>query len=305
MDFAFNELSEINIRSAEDLDSFYNQILELIKMTNLQNFPSVIFTDDFASKNFNGLGTAYTLIRDSKLQKDEYEHFLSIIVNAPFSYVFQEVNDQFFYDSLEVKGLQYSCIHNVRSISIPGPNWSEYEYLVDKTSINAFTADLTSRQISVEHLGDLSYYGGTWLEAYLPVLSFNNAKTFLENIPQKYPNVILSDNAKSGLAGFNQGKLNQLERSMRIFQDYCNDKWEGPFKRQVLTKLGVAVKDESEQTMSKYGEQRVFLNEVGMKEIIPLHFNISDDFRGNIKPTENNEIFIAYLGPHLSTVKYK
>ncbi|NHI00681.1 hypothetical protein [Oceanimonas sp. MB9] len=305
MDFAFNELSESNIRSPDDLDAFYNQLVKLMRIANLKEFPSVVFTDDFSSKDFNGLGNAYKLMSSSKLERDEYEHFLSIIVNAPFSSSIEIIDDQYLYDSSEVKGFQYSCINSIRSVSIPGSNWDKYNYLVDKLSLDDTSDELITSQINIEHLGSLSNTAGTWLQKYLPRSEFSNAQEFLEIFPSKYPNVLISDEARNSLRGFNMGKLNQLDRAMGIFQIYCDNYWKNSFRRHVITKLGVHIKDESEQTMNRYGDQRLFLNENGEKEIIPLHFNISEDFRGYIKPAEENKIFLAYLGPHLSTVKYK
>ncbi|HCG6971632.1 TPA: hypothetical protein NJ334_002730 [Vibrio parahaemolyticus] len=305
MNFAFNELSEVSIKSCADLDSFYKQIRELEKLADLDDFPSIVFTDDFASKKYNGLGTAYDLLKTSTLEKEELDHFKSIIVNAPFSSSIQSTGEQYTFNSIDTKGMQYSIINKIRSISIPGVAWSQYSYTVNKTSICPTTEKFVTTPINIEHLGDLTNTQGTWLQQYLPATTFTNAQTFLANIPQKYPNVILSDHAKNGLTGFNQGKLNQLERAMSIFQTYCENHWKSTFKRQTITKLGVAVKDESDKTMEKYGNQRNFVNENGQKEIIQLHFNISEDFRGNIKPIDNKKIYIAYLGPHLSTVKFK
>ncbi|MFW9735056.1 hypothetical protein V3H21_02000 [Vibrio parahaemolyticus] len=305
MHFAFNELSDTSISSCTDLDNFYEQIRKLEKVAKLNEFPSIVFTDDFASKNYNGLGTAYDLLKDSSLGKEELDHFKSIIVNAPFSSSIQSDGDQYTFNSVDTKGMQYSVINRVRIISIPGTAWAQYSYTVDKTSICPTSANFITTPVSIEHLGDLNNTQGTWLQQYLPVTTFTNARTFLANIPQKYPKVILSEKAKTGLAGFNQGKLSQLERAMSIFQKYCDEKWKDTFKRQAITRLGVAIKDESSKTMEKYGNQRNFLNENGQKEIIQLHFNISEDFRGNIKPTDDKKIYIAYLGPHLSTVKFK
>ncbi|HHP0465038.1 TPA: hypothetical protein ACRZZI_002640 [Vibrio harveyi] len=305
MDFAFNELSEGCIRSCADLDSFYKQVKELEKLAKLDRFPSIVFTDDFASKQYNGLGTAYDLLKSSALEKEELDHFKSIIVNAPFSSSIQSNGDQYTFNSFDTKGMQYSVINKIRSISIPGTAWAQYSYTIDKTSICPTSENFITTPVNIEHLGDLNNTQGTWLQQYLPVTTFTNARTFLANIPQKYPNVILSEKAQTGLAGFNQGKLSQLERAMSIFQKYCDEKWKDTFKRQTITRLGVAIKDESDQTMQRYGNQRNFVNENGQKEIIQLHFNISEDFRGNIKPTDDKKIYIAYLGPHLSTVKFK
>ncbi|EOX3333845.1 hypothetical protein ACPFTV_000743 [Vibrio cholerae] len=305
MFFAFNELSDTSIRSCADLDRFYEQIRKLEQIARLDKFPSIVFTDDFTSKNYNGLGTTYDLLKDSKLEKDELDHFKSIIVNSPFSSKIQSNEDEYTFNSYETKGFQYSVINNIRSISIPGPCWSKYNYTVVKTSICSTTTNIITSYISFEHLGDLNSIQGTWLQHCLPVTTFTNAREFLANIPQKYPDVILSTNAQNGLTSFNQGKLNQLERAMSIFQQYCKNYWNGTFRMQAITKLGVAIKDETKQTMAKYGNQRIFENENGQNEIIQLHFNISEDFRGNIKPTNNKKIYIAYLGPHLSTVKFK
>ncbi|MCY9805358.1 hypothetical protein OTK51_18195 [Vibrio scophthalmi] len=306
MNFAFNELSETTINSCADLDSFYEQIRDLEKIAALDDFPSIVFTDDFASKNYNGLGTAYDLLKNSRLEKEKLDHFKSIIVNAPFSSSIQSADDQYTYNSIDTKGMQYSVINDVHSISIPGPTWSQYNYTVDKTSICPITINIITSPFNVNHLGDLKNIQGTWLQQYLPITTFTDARSFISNIPQKYPNVILSPHARAGLTGFNKAKLHQLERAMAVFEDYCNNHWGAGFNKAKITRLGIKIKDESSETMNveKYYKQRNFTNENGDIENIPLHFNISEDHRGNIKATSDKKIFIAYLGYHLDTVKY-
>ncbi|MGF1903180.1 hypothetical protein [Aliivibrio sifiae] len=306
MNFSFNELSSHCIKSAQDLDAFYKQIRTYVNLTKRENLPSIIFNDTFASENYNGIGTIYNILKDSSLDEEEKNYLKGLIQNSPFSLAILDDNISIKFNGEIAKGFQYSAIHGLRSISIPSDKWGDYTYSIEQEKIDPVTGDIISKEIEIEHLGNLNNYAGKWLEAFIPLVTYSNANEFLERIPQNYPYVVLSEHAKTALIGFNTGKLKSLERSMKIFNTFCQKHWRGSvFRKHLITELGVTIKGESEQTMDKYGHQRNFKNEHGKKEIIPLHFNISDDHRGNIKPIEGKKIYIAYLGMHLSTVKYK
>lgn len=306
MAFTFNELSSNCIKSVSDIDNLYKKIRRYQELTKLEAFPSVIFNESFASETYNGLGTIYDILKDSSLDRDEQDHLKSLIQNAPFSMTIINSNIDVKFNNETVQGFQYSAIHNIRSISIPSDLWDKYSYSVNKDEFNPTTEKINSEIINIEHLGDLNKYQGEWLEGLIPLTTYTNVNEFIERIPQLYPHVILSENARQGLTGFNLGKLNSLERAMKIFNVFCQKHWKGKFfRKNLISELGVKIKDESDRTMEKYGHQRNFRNENGKKEIIPLHFNISQDYRGNIKATEDKKIYIAYLGHHLSTVTDK
>jgi len=304
MKFSFNELSSKHIKSPKNIEDFYGQIQSFIKLVDLDRAISITFTESFSSQNFNGYGNIHKLINDSNLSEEEKTHIISFIMNAPYSKVSN--GDQYLFNGSEVEGFHYSAVNSCKGISIPGSGWDQHQYTIIQRKLCEITASINDININVLHLGDLGNVTGSWIEPLIPVTTFNNEADFLINIPKKYPNVIISENAKRGLIGFNKGKLNQLERAMDIFQQYCDNHWGDSFNKAKITRLGISIKDESPETMKvdKYYRQRNFINENGNIENMPFHFNISDDHRGNIKATGDKKIFIAYLGYHLDTVRH-
>lgn len=303
MEVAFNELSVNKLTSISSVEFFYEQIEKLIILLELEDPISITFTDDFSYQNFNGLGTIHEIINRCSFNTEQKTHLLSLIMNAPFSNLSED--EEFKYKNFNIKGFHYAAINSCVCISIPDLEWSDFQYSIDNIRYCQQTSNIITTSIDINHIGDLNNISGTWLEKLIPISSFVNASEFIENIPEKYPSVILSQSSIEAISGFNLGKLNQLERIMGIFNGYCLNNWNGNFNKGTITRLGVAIKDESDRTMERYGNQRNFTNEINEKEKMRLHFNISEDYRGYVKPIGDKKLFIAYLGPHLSTVKFK
>ncbi|MCI5222562.1 MAG: hypothetical protein D3924_07815 [Candidatus Electrothrix sp. AR4] len=98
--------------------------------------------------------------------------------------------------------------------------------------------------------------------------------------------------------------IEKFEISVQKLDKYCSDFWkrENVMWNQ-MKDLGLNVRPESEQTMNKYGNQRIFKNENSRNEKFSYHFNMPNAHRAYLKAiTDDKKIFIANIVPHLDTV---
>ncbi|MGI2227745.1 hypothetical protein [Shewanella frigidimarina] len=306
MQLPFNELSLDELERSEGIVLFYRQLEELVKILDLKSLPNIIFKSNFASININGLGTIYEIVKSSSLSCEQESALFSIIQNTPYiddgECIFYEIH----YNSKETYGFLYSHYHKKIAISIPHNNWSDFDITVNRQSLCCETEKILSDDTTIRHIGDLNLLKGTWFESLIPIASYNNVKEFVEYYTATYLKVILSTSSIDFLKNLNIGKLRRLQRSLDILEMYCNEKWKfGGLKHSVINDIGLVIRPESSSTMQQYGEQRIFKNETGENEIFSIHFDISDSERAYIKGISHNKsIFVAYIGPHLSTKKF-
>jgi hypothetical protein len=84
-------------------------------------------------------------------------------------------------------------------------------------------------------------------------------------------------------------------------------KWkEGAFSYKAINREHpLVISPESEQTMNQYGNLRTFSLPDDRREIFELHVK-TGELRFHFYPDNDNRIiYVGYIGPHLSTVKYK
>lgn len=302
IELVFNELSANEIQSYNDLNSFYNQISDLVSLINLPKLPTITFNDDFANNTYNGL-KIYEHLNSTNLSYDIRIFLLSMIQNAPFSQV--DVHDgslQVTFGDKATQGFQYAFVNNVASISVTPEVWNCYQYDVNKHELTT-AGQLVSTVESVNHLGPISEHTGTWLDTLLPATDFSNWAEFSTRVPSLYSQVEISQEALNSIKGFPIAQLRKLKEIMDVFEYFCLEKWNDPasFQFRKLKQLNVNVRPESVATMTKYGRQRNFVNEIGEREQYTLHFDIWDDWRGYIKQIPEKKIFIGNIVTHLST----
>ncbi|CAK1803518.1 conserved hypothetical protein [Vibrio crassostreae] len=306
MIFPFNEVSLSSLSHHSDIERFYIQIEEVVRLLELEKLPNIIFKSDFVSLNINEIGNIHEIINKSNLKEDQEIALLSIIQNTP--YIDEEAIEpyQITYNDVDAHGLSYAYRKDLASISIPCSNWCNFSVSANKISISD-DDEIEEESIVIKHLGDLSAVQGSWLEPFIPETSYSNQEEFLEYIATQYPRVVISEDCKNSIKGLTATKIRKLDRSIDILNKYCISHWKvGKLRYSAIAELGLHLRPESESTLQQFGEQRVFLNEDGDTEQFSLHFDISEGERAYIKGiTEDKNIFISKICNHLSTKKFR
>lgn len=306
MELSFNELSLNDLLVTKQVEHFYYQLEEIVKLLNLDELPNVVFKSNFTSTNINGLGNIYEIVKSLGFTKEQEGALFGIIQNTPFIDEGQLPPCDVLFNQTQAYGLRYSLVHGKAAISIPHTNWSKFTINVVEQNICLQTQQIINRNAQVKHIGNLKAYQGTWLEALIPVSGFSDLKDFIAFCHKEYTKITLSDISLEYLKNLNLGRLLKLKRSFDILEKYCIDYWKfGSIKHSVINDLGLNARPESSTTMQMFGEQRNFKNEVGEVETFTIHFDVSESERAYLKGVnEDCSIYIAYIGNHLSTKKF-
>jgi hypothetical protein len=306
MELSFNELSLNDLMFTKQVEHFYKQLEEIVRLLNLDELPNVVFKSNFTSININGLGNIYEIVKSLGFTNDQEGALFGIIQNTPFVDDGQLPSCDVLFNQTQAYGLRYSIVHGNAAISIPHVNWSEFTINVVEQNICLETQQIISTDTQIKHIGDLNTYQGTWLEALIPIARFANPEEFITFCKHEYTRITLSDISLDYLQRLNLGRLLKLKRSFDILEEYCIEYWTfGGIKHSVINDLGLNARPESSTTMQKYGDQRKFKNEMDEVETFSIHFDVSESERAYFKGVkEDFSIYIAYIGNHLSTKKF-
>ena len=253
------------------------------------------------------MGTIYEIVKASNLNCEQESALFSIIQNTPYIDAGEYISYEIYYKSKEACGFLYSHFYDEIAISIPHSTWSDFDITVNRQVVCSDTGEILSDDTTIKHIGDLSLLKDTWFESLIPIVSYNNANEFVQYYEDTYSKVKLSTSSISYLKNLNVGKLRRLQRSLDILEMYCNEKWKfGALKHSIINDIGLVIRPESRSTMQQYGDQRMFRNERDENELFSIHFDISDSERAYVKGISSDKsIFIAYIGTHLSTKKFR
>lgn len=116
-----------------------------------------------------------------------------------------------------------------------------------------------------------------------------------------FPNLILCGEVEVQIANLgNSSHFRQVVERLRSLDGFVQSWNSGNFSYQELNKnTSLRVSPESETTMNKYGDQRVFSLPDGSRKTFELHIK-TGDLRFHFYPCNHNYvIYIGYIGPHL------
>lgn len=116
-----------------------------------------------------------------------------------------------------------------------------------------------------------------------------------------FPNLILCEEVEDQIANLgNSSHFRQVVERLRILDGFVQSWNSGNFSYQELNKnTSLRVSPESETTMNKYGDQRVFSLPDGSRKTFELHIK-TGDLRFHFYPCNRDYlIYIGYIGPHL------
>lgn len=131
-----------------------------------------------------------------------------------------------------------------------------------------------------------------------------NFRNFWSRRKLLFPNLILCGEveAQIRLIG-NSGYFSQIVEKLKEMNKAANEWTDGEFNHRIICQnFALNITGESAQTMRKFGSERIFSLPNGKREYFELHIK-TGDLRFHFYPNNaTREIYIGYIGPHLSTV---
>jgi hypothetical protein len=119
-----------------------------------------------------------------------------------------------------------------------------------------------------------------------------------------FPNITLCGDVKEQIAQIgNSSYFNQIVEKLKILNNAVK-KWKtGDFSYKLInTNYALNISPESEKTMTKFGNERIFSLPSGAREHFELHIK-TGDLRFHFYPDNLKKIvYIGYIGPHLPTI---
>jgi hypothetical protein len=116
-----------------------------------------------------------------------------------------------------------------------------------------------------------------------------------------FPNLILCEGVKGQVDGLgNSSHFSQVVERLKTLNDYAQNWNSGNFSYQELNRTtSLRVSPESETTMNKYGDQRIYSLPDKSRKSFELHIK-TGDLRFHFYPCNiDYVIYIGYIGPHL------
>jgi len=119
-----------------------------------------------------------------------------------------------------------------------------------------------------------------------------------------FPNLILCGEVEEQIYQIGTSShFNQIVNKLKEFNTAIQDWKNGNFSyKEINQKYALIISPESDQTMAKYKNERKFRLPTGDSEYCELHIK-AGDLRFHFYPNNSNRnVYIAYIGPHLSTI---
>lgn len=157
------------------------------------------------------------------------------------------------------------------------------------------TAITSPRQIIDQNTYDQFKHDNLWN------VTFRN---FWSKREKLFPNIILCGQVENQISRIgNSGHFNQIVDRLKEFDEALAEWTDGDFSyRQINNNSSLRISPESDQTMSKFGNERRFSLPSGGTEFFELHIK-TGDLRFHFYPNNyTKETFVGYIGPHLNTV---
>jgi len=131
------------------------------------------------------------------------------------------------------------------------------------------------------------------------------ANSLWERKEMLFSRLILCPHIENDLKKIGSMYLSQIVSRLIALDKYADTKWiSGEFNyKDANNSTSLIIHKESDRTMDKYGNKRLFKMPDGTPKYFELHI-ITGELRFHFYP-ENYKIYIGYIGPHLPTVKYK
>lgn len=310
--FPFNELSLTSLDNSTCVKDYFNRIVFFNKLLRNDQRLKIAYHSSVLRQLCKDGRSLLDHIKSSELEKDNQGILLSTIQETPFLEELQQqiLEHELYYNENKSIGGTYAHFLNNAIFSIPSSEeWDQFNIEMLKNEMDE-NGDLMTSSVQVQNLGELenNNYKDSWVVELITPDDISTPQQLLLRLESDCQCIILSECAIDFInrTGGNHSILNKIYELTCYLNNYCTDAWKfGEIRRSHVIEKGVILKDESEPTMQRYGDERFFRNHIGESQQYRFHFNITDSIRAYIGGiSTERKIFIAYLGNHLRTVLF-
>ena len=316
LDIILNELSlqtpAANKLVARQWMSSFIQTLRSIK-SRVDQQASLRTQYDFHS---NLLASDYPLQRwlnDNEVDREERRFIKTLATKSPFSQDIdnsevQEVESniapcEFRYHGKLAIGLGVAFTLDTIAVSLLSDNCWDCSYL----NVDIVSIDLDEERIAAvrhtsrkEHLQDHI----EWIEQTSIQDRLIDGVALWNKRHELFPNLQFCDSVKKQLEDLRKGDsiLPPIRKKLYELQNYSENWLVGGFDKRLI---GCKATPESEATLTKYSQERMFLCPDGQKRIFSWHVRLTPlAWRIQFYPEQPGQIIIGYIGLHLPTGRF-
>jgi hypothetical protein len=312
LEIVFNELclqtSSTDINTARQLmTDFINTILAI-------KTPSSCKKKLRTQSNFNNLQLApnYLLVQwrnDQDVDIDARRLIRSLQdKNDPPLPDIADPEIQVTYQGQNTIGIYYAYVNNSLSISLQSePQWDTSILEVEVTRINEdeedpliITNDIVKHASCITHGGEHT----DWLEECFKI-NIENGNEIWNRKEELFPNLEFCDNVSKQLKNiqYRQLELAPVYKTLIELQKCCQNWKSGGFS---VTGYPLDESGESEPTLNKYGQERLFTCPDNEERLFERHIKLRFcNWRIHFFPLKPGKVIIGYVGRHLPTVNYR
>ncbi|MEA5532056.1 hypothetical protein VB638_21185 [Dolichospermum sp. UHCC 0684] len=312
LEIVFNELclqtSSTDINTARQLmTDFINTILAI-------KTPSSCKKKLRTQSNFNNLQLApnYLLVQwrnDQDVDIDARRLIRSLQdKNDPPLPDIADPEIQVTYQGQNTIGIYYAYVNNSLSISLQSePQWDTSILEVEVIRINEDEEDpLIITNDIVKHASCITHgrEHTDWLEEGFKI-NIENGNEIWDRKEELFPNLEFCDNVSKQLKNiqYRQLELAPVYKTLIELQKCCQNWKSGGFS---VTGYPLDESGESEPTLNKYGQERLFTCPDNEERFFERHIKLrSCNWRIHFFPLQPGKVIIGYVGRHLPTVNYR
>lgn len=315
MKLVFNSLSLKGLNTIDQIIVSLDNLFKIKKRLKETGFVDFLFHSNIQSFTLADGSIFIGFLEENKNNenKDYIDYLIHHVVNVPF---IDELQDNLNLE-VAVNGEtleEFKVVHSDPEYALKSffteNLWENFliNCEVEQLDHDANILKSGSTLLNIGNINDINET--TWIYKYLQNESLETFKNEVSDLNH----IIISEDAMNAIRGYgaNISLLGALLNNLKILNGYCENSWKfGEIRLSHIKQLGVTtIKPESDQTLSKFGAERKFIDSNGKRSKDPfsIHFNLPDDKRcyikGFIDENNNKKILIAYVGKHLRTVNF-
>lgn len=298
---SFNELSLLKANNSHVADFFYNWV-KLKNALLLKSLPNILFSfSELENTNLAGVKLR-DMIESAGLDQNQKAVLYNEINSSPFTAC--ELTGIVSFSGNASVGLTTSHYNGIPTISLLSD--ADWNFFVLESNLECLDSagNIVNSKVEIKNIANVDDLEGTWLESLKPNW-LSSYDIFCKTL-NSFDKVLLSERVFAFLKKNNSETLwVKFYNIVYCLHSYACSFWnrEKVMWSKLNEKFNLNIRPESEVTLSKYGMQRSFHNELGKSEIFTYHFDMSKSLRGYLKEVPDRKIFfIGEITQHLDIV---
>lgn len=247
-------------------------------------------------------------IKDSSVEKEHIQLLLAIVANKPFiDDVDDTYEEEFLYQGKSVKSLGYAYSKEALSVSLKSEECWNYSHLEVQYRHLDSIGEIVEESVDVIHASDKMHIQEHtfWIQSSSQAAAYRlilDGSHLWDHREELFPHLQFCRGVEGQLRAILPGDimLNPIHRKLYLLEQFCVNWPVGhPFEPRNMH-LGRSVSPESEATLKKYGQKRVFICPDGVSRRFSWHVKFNPDaWRIYFHPFEEKKLLIGYIGRHL------